>query len=260
MINRRKVFDTELQMIQNGQIRDFTLRVIEAAPEYWFTEPASSTGKYHPAYATGDGGLIRHTKAAAHILNDLLNLEQFQVLYGDDERDCMLSAIILHDSVKHGFGASSYTTVTHPLDAAKLVQDVAAKGEVECSAELIEFICKCISSHMGQWNSDYRSKKEVLPKPETMAEQLVHLADYLASRKYLTFEFGDDWYDPKKFVSAEDSSIKAEITSVCKAKIASGVDREVLYDKIVAVAGVRNYNSIKDVSVLEKVLEAVKEA
>jgi len=175
----------------------------------------------------------------------------------------MLTAMILHDSVKHGFGVSKFTVVTHPLDAAKLICDTAGESTSDVIVDNLDFICSCVSSHMGQWNGDYRTKKEVLPKPETMAEQLVHLADYLASRKYLTFEFGNSWYDPKKFIVeetvSEEAAVKAEITAVCKEKIANGSDREALYAKIVEVAGVKNYNVIKDVTVLKKVLEAVKE-
>lgn len=33
-------------------------------PMDFFTQPASSSGKYHPSYALGVGGLVRHTKAA----------------------------------------------------------------------------------------------------------------------------------------------------------------------------------------------------
>lgn len=37
---------------------------------------------------------------------------------------------------------------------------------------------------MGEFNKDYRSKKEVLPKPKNKMQNIVHLADYLSSRKY----------------------------------------------------------------------------
>jgi hypothetical protein len=52
----------------------------------------------------------------------------------------------------------------------------------------IEFIAHCIESHMGQWNTD-RKSKTVLPKPMDEYQQFVHLADYLASRKDLTMAF-----------------------------------------------------------------------
>ena len=50
-------------------------------------------------------------------------------------------------------------------------------------------IAECIKSHMGEWNTDYKTKEEVLPKPESVMQSFVHLCDYLASRKCLEFNF-----------------------------------------------------------------------
>jgi hypothetical protein len=47
----------------------------------------------------------------------------------------------------------------------------------------------CISKHMGIWDYDYKSKKKVLPRPDSRLSKLVHLADYIASRKCLEFNF-----------------------------------------------------------------------
>lgn len=47
----------------------------------------------------------------------------------------------------------------------------------------------CIASHMGQWNTDYKSGKEILPKPSSPLQKFVHQCDYLASRKYLEVNF-----------------------------------------------------------------------
>ena len=49
------------------------MTLIELLPNYFFEVPASSTGKYHPEFALGDGGLIRHTKVAVRIAYELLN-------------------------------------------------------------------------------------------------------------------------------------------------------------------------------------------
>ena len=46
-----------------------------------------------------------------------------------------------------------------------------------------------INSHMGKWNTDYRTKAIVLPTPKSKVDRFVHLADYLASRKCLEFNF-----------------------------------------------------------------------
>ena len=51
---------------------------------------------------------------------------------------------------------------------------------------------------MGQWNTD-RYKNEIMPKPKKSIESFVHLCDYLASRKYLLFDFGADYYNPEDY-------------------------------------------------------------
>ena len=42
---------------------------------------------------------------------------------------------------------------------------------------------------MGEWNTDYKTKEEVLPLPESEMQKFTHLCDYLASRKMLEVNF-----------------------------------------------------------------------
>jgi hypothetical protein len=44
---------------------------------------------------------------------------------------------------------------------------------------------------MGMYNTDFKTKEEILPKPASKLQNLVHLCDYLASRKYFE-EFNFD--------------------------------------------------------------------
>lgn len=88
-----------------------------------FEVPASSTGKYHPSYALGEGGLLRHTKAAVRIAYELLSDPLIGDKYTERERQLMLIALMLHDGLKSGMEHSKYTKVEHPLLAAKYVKD-----------------------------------------------------------------------------------------------------------------------------------------
>lgn len=56
-------------------------------------------------------------------------------------------------------------------------------------SELAYELADLITTHMGQWNTDYKTKEEIMPKPSTKAQSFVHLCDYLASRKFLEFNF-----------------------------------------------------------------------
>jgi hypothetical protein len=42
---------------------------------------------------------------------------------------------------------------------------------------------------MGQWNKDYKTGMEIMPKPKDEYQKFVHLVDYLASRKCLEMNF-----------------------------------------------------------------------
>jgi hypothetical protein len=174
-------FIKELEYIKNEEVRIFTKVALENLPDYFFEVAASSTGKYHPPYALGEGGLVRHTCAAARFANHLLQLEQNQMVFNEKERDYIISAIILHDGWKHGNAGSSFTTHEHPQVCA----DWIAQSDIFNTTLPIEertIIASAISSHMGQWNENKRSKV-ILNKPETEIQKFVHMCDYLASRK-----------------------------------------------------------------------------
>ena len=181
-------FEEELQLIKDDGIRDLVVEVLKTVKDDFFHAPASSTGKYHPDYALGDGGLYRHTRAAVKIAADLLELEWYKSLFVDIRRDCIIAALILHDTCKSGKDwESKYTLHTHPIVAADMVEDITRDT---ASNEEGQYIARLIRSHMGQWNEPGRWNKyndrTVLPKPEDDDEFFVHLCDYLASRKYLS--------------------------------------------------------------------------
>ena len=184
--NKLKSFQHELMCIKDNKIRTATSKMIEELiPDYFWEVAASSTGKYHPSYALGNGGLYRHTIAAVRIAIGMFPLTS----YTEDERDMIIAALILHDSFKHGVNGSKYTCADHPVIAAKQVQTYCEWLPEEWGAELGSHLASLIITHMGQWNKDYRTKKEIMPKPSTSMQRYVHMCDYLASRKYLEFNF-----------------------------------------------------------------------
>lgn len=160
---------------------------------------ASSTGKYHPQYALGEGGLVRHTKAALKFLNYILSLEFNSNEFNDREKDCMRAAILCHDTQKQGDGKTSFTVFDHPMLASNTIRSYV--GELNESE--IELIASCIGCHMGQWNTDKRSAV-VLPKPETKCEEMIHMCDYLASRKDIEVLFSNTESAPNVEMSKED--------------------------------------------------------
>lgn len=186
MSEKYKVFEKELANIKDDGIRNFTIRALSKLPDYFYEVGASSTGKFHPSYALGEGGLVKHTIAATRIAVELFRMGCFT--YTEQEKDVILSALILHDGCKSGLQKSQYTVTEHPLIVAKFVKE-DAEIKTGISEDIVNLIASCIESHMGIWNYDYKTKKEVLPKPSTKLQHFVHWCDYLASRKCLEFNF-----------------------------------------------------------------------
>lgn len=185
-MKKTEVFKKELTYIKNIDYRTSATKLLELVPDYFFEVPASSTGKYHPQYATGNGGLVRHTKAAMMIAKSLLVLETIGSKYTDNEKDLLLIALLFHDTQKCGNPKETYTRFDHPLLAAKFIKD--NQNLTSFNDDETAFLEKAISSHMGQWNtSDYSDV--TLPKPHTKYESFVHMCDYLASRKFLEVPF-----------------------------------------------------------------------
>ena len=181
----------ELQSITDDDIRFKTIKVLLNVGGRFWTEPASSTGKYHPNYALSEGGLLRHTKAAVMIANSLLELncvtnELNAVSPYPQIKDYIRAALILHDTCKLGIEMEGkYTVHEHPQLAKQLIYNVL--GECEFS----DVVGNLIESHMGQWNTCKWNNIE-LPEPITVPQQFVHICDYLASRKFLEVNFGEN--------------------------------------------------------------------
>lgn len=180
-MDRISEFKKELNAIKRSDIRCFCELALNSLPDYFFWAAASSTGKYHPNYAQGPGGLVRHEKAAVGIAIELFKCESI-FRFSEIEKDIIIAALLLHDGCKSG-KTYSHTKPDHPLLVVSLLKELN-----HClHQELFESICDCIVSHMGHWNKDFET--EILPLPQTKTQKFVHICDFLASRKCLEFNF-----------------------------------------------------------------------
>ena len=185
-MNKKETFKDELEYIKNEDYRKSAENLLEQVPDYFFEVPASSTGKYHPSFSGGEKGLIRHTKVALKIANDILSLEYTKGQFTENEKDLLLMSILFHDCQKLGNPKEKYTRFDHPLLSAQFIKE--NQNKTTLTDEEIKLICKTISSHMGEWNTSNYSNVE-LPKPSNKYEFFVHMCDYLSSKKYLDVKF-----------------------------------------------------------------------
>ena len=187
-MNKVETLKKELEYIKNTRIRKSAEVMIDRIPDYFFEVAASSTGKYHPSFSQNEGGLLKHTKVATRIGKEILSLEYTNSLFTEDEKDLLLLAIILHDTQKLGLQKEKYTRFDHPLLAASFIKENQDKTQL--TDKEIEMLQKVVSSHMGQWNTNYYSNIE-LPKPSDKYEFFVHMCDYLSSKKFLDIKFDE---------------------------------------------------------------------
>ena len=155
-------FNKEYEYIKNDKKKNDIRYLVSKLPDYFFEIPASSTGKYHPDFASTSHGLVKHTKVAVRIAKELLDnpgLNNFT----DDEKDIIIMALILHDGCKSGMVKEKYTRFDHPLIICDLINENRSK--LSLNDDEVDLLTKIISSHMGIWNKDYNGN-EVLPIPK----------------------------------------------------------------------------------------------
>lgn len=179
----------ELDYIKNNHIKENAKILVNLLPDYFFEVPASSTGKYHPAFAASEAGLLRHTKAATRIGYELLKNKTIGYCFTDDEKDLLITAIMLHDGLKHGKNHDRYARFDHPLEGAKFVKENSDKTTF--AEDEIKFLYETIASHMGEFTTSTYSDV-VLPEPHNKYQRFVHMCDYLASRKFLSVNFDEN--------------------------------------------------------------------
>ena len=185
------VFEQELNYIKDKDIRDSASTLLGELPDYYYELDASSTGKYHPKYAQGKGGLSRHIKSAVKMAVELLADPAIGGIYSDRDKDLIYLSLLIHDGLKYGkeYKKGDYTKFEHPILISDFVEE--KKDKLKLNDEDIEKVRGAVASHMGPWNTSQYSDV-VLPVPKKPMEKFVHMCDYLASRRFILLEFDKD--------------------------------------------------------------------
>lgn len=175
--------------ITSEELRHFALYATDKIPEYFWTIPASASGKYHPVTDLGEGGLVRHSLMVARIAIDMLNATNNSNLL--NARDEILFACLFHDCCKNGIENSGHTEYTHPLIAGQFLRETKRQYQKDIclgfDSDFIEDVIILIITHMGKWTTSKYSN-ERLPVPMFEDEIFVHQCDYIASRIYCLFD------------------------------------------------------------------------
>ena len=198
MLEKTEQIKEFIWMIENDDLRAFTYFIFSQSHPSMWEIPSSSSGKYHPEWENGEGGLIRHIKAVfALCMTALRRYGYSHESPGDaninaEMRDILAFSALLHDWGKNGDPNTNWgkhTTKTHGEDTAKLIKEellpkfiklfpeINNKEELE---NLVDKSCFAIQHHYGVW-----SKEKIKPDDEklTNAARILQESDYYSSRK-----------------------------------------------------------------------------
>lgn len=203
------VFQPYLDKFETDEMRLYCADMIALIPDYIFTMPSSTSGKFHNKTQCQLHGQVYHMIMFAEVMNYRLALKGNQEKFKSPvQRDAMRCVPFFHDAVKCGWDGSKYTVHEHPMLAGQWVRDTNVDHDID--AKIKDAIAKMCERHSGEWTSSKKSKL-VLPEPENAMELFCHECDILSSRsnidmqppEYLKeifdeikFEFDPDWKMP----------------------------------------------------------------
>lgn len=179
-MEKKAIFKELLDKFETEEMRLYCEDMIELIPDYIFTMPSSTSGKFHNATQCQPHGQIYHIIMFGAIMNYLLALKCNQEKFKSPiQRDAMRCVPIFHDAIKCGWDGSQYTVHEHPMLAGQWIRETHVEHDIDDTIK--ERIARMAERHSGEWTTNKRSTI-VLPEPENEMEILVHECDILSSR------------------------------------------------------------------------------
>ena len=187
---KRKVFSLLAEKFETDEIKNYFLDMCEEIPDYIFTMPSSTSGKYHNPKQCERFGQLYHVFMFASILEHLLRLEHVKAYVKTSEaRDLMRCVPAFHDAIKCGWNGSQYTVQNHPMLSHDWVLNTKVNHNI--SDKMKKFVADMCAAHSGEWNTNKKGE-EIMPKPKNEFEKLIHECDILASRPDLDYKIPED--------------------------------------------------------------------
>lgn len=201
---KQAVFKPFLKNFETDLFKEYFMDMVAEMPDYIFTMPSSTSGKFHNAKQCETYGQLYHVYMFNSILNHLLSLKHNKEKYDKPyERDAMRCVPTFHDAVKCGWNGSKYTVQDHPVLAAEWVLSTVVKHDIPI--EYKHMIADMCEAHSGEWNKS-RSGKVIMSEPRNDREFLIHECDILASRSDLDYIIPQELLDVLPAVEIPDVS------------------------------------------------------
>lgn len=214
--NKYNVFEPMSNVFETDMMKNYFLDMVQEIPDYIFTMPSSTSGKYHNKTQCETYGQIYHIYMFSEILNYRLNLKRNKEKYDNPIlRDCMRCIPAFHDAIKCGLDGSKYTVHEHPILAQEWVLKTIVDHDIDI--KLKKLIGDMCAAHSGEWTENKRSKV-ILPEPKNDMELFIHECDILSSRNNIDLIISDDL---KKLLQ-ENFPINIELPNINEYKMPFG--------------------------------------
>lgn len=162
----------EIELVDDDEIRTATLDAARRGiPEYFWEVPATGSGRYHNPFARRRHGLWVHVKMVYTAYERMVDSFVQQDRITEREADCGRAAVLLHDMLKYGHAYESG-------DGTESNHDVLAAHWLRHNTDVPEEVVDCVEAHNGAWYDG--------TAPSSELQQLVHMADMVASTKNVT--------------------------------------------------------------------------
>ena len=176
------VFQKELASFEmhDQTIKNFTIEILKNVPSYFFSHDADGKENY----------ILAHTKSCCAFAESLFLLDYYREKFQVSERDCIRSALLLHDAMIYGAEEESGQskpkkyTVKHEHPELMYIFLKSNSWDPLLPAFVRDDIAMMVATHSGQWNVTEDNIE--LKKPKSEAENFVHQCVYLASKQECT--------------------------------------------------------------------------
>lgn len=187
--------------IKNKQMRKFCVLALKAAPDYFWTEPASTSGKHH-----GGETLVEHVLYAVEYANAHVRMLEAgrKNKWLDKHKDIFYTAIILHDCFRSGMPGREMRDETgklrtddlHTIYAPRALKYInlgtKEKPRYACHNLPWKELEDAMACHYGPWSPIIHVDPTIDRDFHSVALH-VFLVDYIVSRECT----GRNFYHPE---------------------------------------------------------------
>lgn len=242
-----KVFEEELKSIPHPAVQIWVENCLGLVPDYFFEIGASVTGKYHPYWTKGRQGLVKHTRAVVRVAESLVPSMAVNIETNNNVvRAVVIASAILHDSFKYGPSFDMRLHDLHPYMPRLMFKNVPH----DMTDAMHEVIFRAIEAHMGSAASgDWSLMPYVTTNTlkENKAANILHLADYIASRTfYIDDRFIDDHDEAEGYEPYEDKVIIGLLYGTLLDVVPDELVVKIVQDKNIQLSIINRIRALKD--------------